>query len=178
MNRILSRVDRFWWNTCGITIAVLVASRGLRYAANALPSPLEELTGHLLAFQFRASITAAATLPFQGVACALVLLILLIRPRWLVTSLWGVAAINLESGAIVARRRTEFGPRLPLIDATRDLIFVTPTFGSHVWALDRRTLDVVEKLPSGAGGRNGHLSSDGRYLFVGGGGHHVAWRLD
>jgi len=98
--------------------------------------------------------------------------------RLIVTSLWGVAAIDLESGAIVARRRTEFGPRLPLIDVRRDLIFITPTFGNQVWVLDRRTLEVVEKLPSGAGGRNGHLSSDGRYLFTGGGGRHVAWQLD
>jgi hypothetical protein len=146
MNRIVSHVDRFWWNTCGITVAVLVASRALRYAANALPSPLEELTGHLLAFQFRASITAAATLPFQGVACALVLLILLIRPRWLLS--------RKKEGGVILRG----------------------WFSGLIWGL--LALDVVEKLPSGAGGRNGHLSSDGRYLFTGGGGRHVAWQLD
>jgi hypothetical protein len=79
---------------------------------------------------------------------------------------------------VVARRRTEFGPRLPIIDQRRNRIYVAPTFGNHVWMLDRRTLSVVGKLPIGYGARNMLMTRDGKHLLVGGHNRHVAWDLD
>jgi hypothetical protein len=98
--------------------------------------------------------------------------------RLVVTGLWGVDLIDLATGHVIARRRTDIGPRLPIIDARHGVIFVAPTFGPQVWILDRRTLSVVGKLPVGFGARNMLMTSDGRWLLVGGRGRQVAWDLD
>jgi hypothetical protein len=98
--------------------------------------------------------------------------------RIIVTSLWGISVIDLRTGNVLQRRRTEMGPRLPIIDTGRNLVYVATTYGNHVWVFDRRTLALRGKLVVGVGGRNGHLMSDGRYLLTGGGGRHVAWDLD
>ncbi|HKE12216.1 MAG TPA: DUF898 family protein [Myxococcota bacterium] len=98
--------------------------------------------------------------------------------RVIVTSLWGISVIDLRTGKIVQRHRTEMGPRLPIIDTHRNLVYVSTLFGYHVWVFDRRTFALRGKLVVGVGGRNGHLMSDGRYLLTGGGGRHVAWDLD
>jgi uncharacterized membrane protein YjgN (DUF898 family) len=95
-----------------------------------------------------------------------------------ITSLWGIDMIDLRTGERIARQRTELGPRLPVIDPARGLIYVSTTFGNHVWVFDRKTLALKGKLVVGVGGHNSHLTSDGRYLLASGGGRHVAWDLN
>src|SRR5262249_46379281 len=96
----------------------------------------------------------------------------------IITSLWGGDMIHLRTGERIGGQRTELGPRLPVIDTARGLIYVSTTFGNHVWVFDRQTLALEGKLVVGVGGHNSHLTSDGRYLLASGGGHHVAWDLD
>ncbi len=98
--------------------------------------------------------------------------------RLIVTSLWGIDVIDLRTGRPIFRRRTEMGPRLPIVDTRRNLVYVSTTLGNHIWVFDRRTFALKGKLVVGVGGRNAHLTSDGRYLLTGGGGRHVAWELD
>jgi hypothetical protein len=97
------------------------------------------------------------------------------RQRLLVTGVWGVEAIDLRTGRRVARLRTPFGPRLPVIDQAHDLIFVPTTFGNHLLVLDRDTLAVVGRLGVGTGGRFAHITTDGTRLFASGGGHTYMW---
>jgi hypothetical protein len=97
------------------------------------------------------------------------------RQRLLVTGVWGVEAIDLRSGRRVARLRTPFGPRLPVIDAVHDLVYVPTTFGNHLLVLDRDSLAVVGRLAVGAGGRFAHLTTDGTRLFASGGRRTYMW---
>lgn len=99
------------------------------------------------------------------------------RQRLLVTGVWGVEAIDLRTGERVARLRTPFGPRLPVIDTAHDLVFVPTTFGNHVLVLDRDTLAVVGRLAVGTGGRFAHITADGTRLFASGGRRTYAWDL-
>lgn len=97
------------------------------------------------------------------------------RGRLIVTGVWGLEAFDLRTGQRVARLRTPFGPRLPVIDAAHDLIYVPTTFGNHVLVLDRDTLAVVGRLSVGIGGRFALLTSDGTRLFASGGRHSYMW---
>jgi hypothetical protein len=97
------------------------------------------------------------------------------RARLLVTGLWGLEAFDLRSGRRTARLRTPFGPRLPVIDAAHDLIFVPTTFGNHILVLDRDSLAVVGRLAVGTGGRFGHLTADGSRFFASGGRLTYVW---
>jgi hypothetical protein len=97
------------------------------------------------------------------------------RRRLLVTGVWGLEAFDLESGRRTARLRTPFGPRMPVVDAAHDLVFVPTTFGSHLLVLDRDTLAPLGRLGVGTGGGFAQLTSDGTRLFASGGGHTWAW---
>jgi PQQ-like domain len=97
------------------------------------------------------------------------------RERLLVTGVWGLEAFDLRSGRRIARLRTPFGPRLPVIDAAHDLVFVPTTFGNHILVLDRDTLDLVGRLAVGTGGRFAHLTADGSRLFASGGRRTYMW---
>jgi hypothetical protein len=98
--------------------------------------------------------------------------------RLFATGLWGVEVFDLETGELLLRRRTEFAPRLPIVDEVHDLVYVTATFGNHISVWDRRTLAVRGEIAVGTGGRNAHLSSDGRYLFSSGFRNHYSWETE
>jgi hypothetical protein len=97
------------------------------------------------------------------------------RARLLVTGVWGLEVFDLVSGRRIARVRTPFGPRLPVIDAAHDLVFVPTTFGNHILVLDRDTFRIVGRLAVGTRGRFGHLTADGSRLFASGGGRTYVW---
>lgn len=97
------------------------------------------------------------------------------RDRLIVSGLWGVEVIDLESGAVVARRRLGAGPRLPVIDRIHGLVYVPTTFGGGVWVLDRDRYRCRGRLDVGNGGRNAMLSSDGRFLYASSGRAHYRW---
>jgi hypothetical protein len=97
------------------------------------------------------------------------------RQRLLVAGVWGLEAFDLRTGRRVARLRTPFGPRLPVVDAAHDLIFVSTTYGNHLLVLDRDTLAVVGRLSVGTGGRFAHLTTDGTRLFASGGRRTYVW---
>jgi hypothetical protein len=97
------------------------------------------------------------------------------RERLLVTGVWGLEVFDLRSGRRIARRRTPFGPRQPVIDAAHDLVFVPTTFGNHVLVLDRDTFEIVGRLAVGTGGRFAHLTADGSRLFASGGRRTYVW---
>jgi len=90
------------------------------------------------------------------------------RDRLIVSGLWGLEVFDLVSGKLLRRVRTDLGPRLPVVDARHDLVYVPVTFGNHVLVLDRETFVLRGRLLVGAGGRNAHLTRDGRTLFAGG----------
>jgi hypothetical protein len=91
------------------------------------------------------------------------------RERLLVTGVWGLEVFDLRSGLRIARVRTPFGPRLPVIDTAHDLVFVPTTFGNHVLVLNRDTYAIVGRLAIGTGGRFAHLTADASRLFASGG---------
>ena len=95
--------------------------------------------------------------------------------RLLVTGLWGLEVFDLRSRKPVARVRLPFGPRQPVIDAERDLVYVPSTFGNDVMVLDRRSLAPRGRLTVGHGGRNAYLSASAGRFFASGGGHAYAW---
>jgi hypothetical protein len=97
------------------------------------------------------------------------------RARLLVTGVWGLEVFDLRTGLRVARLRTPFGPRLPVIDAVHDLIFVPTTFGNHILVLDRDSFQIVGRLAVGSRGRFAHLTADGSRLFGSGGGWTYVW---
>jgi hypothetical protein len=67
------------------------------------------------------------------------------------------------------------GPRLPVIDTRRDLVFITTTFGPDVWVFDRRSMRPLGRLPIGAGARNALLSRDGALFLASNGRRHFYW---
>lgn len=98
--------------------------------------------------------------------------------RLFTTGLWGVEVFDLASGRLILRRRTEFGPRLPLVDSAHGLVYVTATFGNHIEIWDRESLSRLARLTVGIGGRNAYLASDGRHYFSSAFGRHYAWETD
>jgi hypothetical protein len=100
------------------------------------------------------------------------------RDRLLATNLWGLNVIDLESGELVSRRRLGPGPRSPLPDARRGLVFVPTTFGGDVWVLARDDLRVLGRVASGVGGRAAYITLDGRSFLASDDFGVYRWRLD
>jgi hypothetical protein len=96
--------------------------------------------------------------------------------RLFATGLWGVEVFDLRTRELILRRRTGFAPRLPIVDAAHDRVYVTATFGNHIEIWDRQTLARVGRLAVGIGGRNAHLSADGRHYLSNANGELFAWR--
>ncbi len=86
--------------------------------------------------------------------------------RLILSGLWGIDVIDLETGRPIFRRSTSAGPRMPLIDTARNLVYVSTPFG-NVRVFDRLTFEPLGQIPVGGfGARSGHLSRDGRRLFL------------
>jgi hypothetical protein len=98
--------------------------------------------------------------------------------RVFASGLWGVEVIDLRRGRVIARWRTHMGPRLPVIDARHDLVFVTTTFGPDLWVFDRRSTRPLGRLPIGVGARNALLSRDGALFLASNGRRHFYWDTD
>ena len=58
--------------------------------------------------------------------------------RLILSGLWGVNVLDLQTGQVLARKRLGPGVRIAQIDRHHGLIYLGTTFGSHVWVLDRR----------------------------------------
>ena len=86
--------------------------------------------------------------------------------RLIATGLWGFNVFDLNTGDIIARRRLGPGVRDAQLDDRNDLIYLATTLGGNLWVLDRSSLEILGRLPTGVGGRRPYVSRDGRYLFV------------
>jgi hypothetical protein len=95
--------------------------------------------------------------------------------RVIASGLWGIEVIDLHEGRVVARWRTHLGPRLPVIDTRRNLVFVTTTFGPDLWVFDRLSMRPLGRVPIGVGARNALLSRDGALFFASNGQQHFYW---
>ena len=74
--------------------------------------------------------------------------------RLIVSGLWGVEFIDLESGNVVQRHRTELDARAPVIDEENDLVYVPTHFGRYLYVFERGSMRFVGKLLVGSGARN------------------------
>jgi hypothetical protein len=98
--------------------------------------------------------------------------------RLFATGMWGVEVFDLRTRELILRRRTEFAPRLPIVDAKHDRVYVTATFGNHIEIWDRKTLARLGRLAVGVGARNAHLTADGRHYLSSAFGEFYAWRTE
>jgi len=85
--------------------------------------------------------------------------------RLLVTSMWGLDAIDLASGRVVTRVRLGFGTRTPVIDDANDRVYVASNIEGRIWILDRNTLAVLGALAVGKGARTPFVSATAGKLF-------------
>lgn len=88
------------------------------------------------------------------------------KDRLIASGLWGINVFDLATGAVIARRRLGPGVRDAQIDRRHGLIYLGTTFGGNVYVLDRDTLALLGRLPTGVGGRRPYISRDGRWLYV------------
>jgi hypothetical protein len=86
--------------------------------------------------------------------------------RLILSGLWGVNVLDLQTGRVHARKRLGPGVRIAQIDSHHGLIYLGTTFGSHVWVLDRATLETVGRITTGLGARIPHVTADGRFLLT------------
>jgi hypothetical protein len=98
--------------------------------------------------------------------------------RLIVANLWGIGVIDLSTGAVIHRKPTEFGARMPVIDARRNLVYVTSSYGFNVRVYDRQSFELLGTIPVGHGARHAYLSRDGRYFFATNGAQHFYWDAD
>jgi hypothetical protein len=83
-----------------------------------------------------------------------------------VTGIWGVDVLEVGTGKKLWGTRLGLGPRIPVLDRVHDIVYVPNTSG-RLWALDRRSLEVLGSLLVGGGSRDPYVSRDGRRLFAG-----------
>ena len=98
--------------------------------------------------------------------------------RLIITGLWGVEVIDLDTGRTIHRRRTDMGPRRPVIDRQHDLIYLTTTIGASLWVFDRPSLELLGQIQVGPGARNAFLTADASRLFASNGHEHFYWNAD
>jgi hypothetical protein len=85
--------------------------------------------------------------------------------RLLVTSMWGLDAIDLASGRVVTRVRLGFGSRTPVVDDANDRVYVASNIEGKIWILDQNTLALVGALAVGKGARTPFVSATAGKLF-------------
>ncbi len=85
--------------------------------------------------------------------------------RLWVSGVWGVDVLEIGSGRLLKKRWLGLGTRLPVIDRVHDIVYITTTAG-RLWALDRRTLEVLGNLAVGGGSRNPYVSHDASLVFA------------
>lgn len=98
--------------------------------------------------------------------------------RLIVANLWGIGVIDLSTGAVIHRRPTELGARMPVIDARRNLVYVTSSYGVDIRVFDRQSFELLGTIPVGHGARHAYLSRDGRYFFATNRAQHFYWQAD
>ena len=69
-----------------------------------------------------------------------------------------------RDGSLQAEQRLEGGPTGVALDAVRNRLYVSDWYNARLWALDARTLEVLEDLPTGQEPAGIALSPDGRFL--------------
>jgi hypothetical protein len=79
--------------------------------------------------------------------------------RVLIASMWGVDVLDAATGRPLARLRTGFGARAPVVDAAAGLIYVPTTVEGRIHLFDRITLERRGVIPIGYGPRNALLTS-------------------
>jgi hypothetical protein len=67
---------------------------------------------------------------------------------------------------------------MPVIDARRNLVYVTSSFGANIRVFDRQSFELLGTIPVGYGARHAYLSKDGRYFFASNGTAHFYWHAD
>jgi hypothetical protein len=86
--------------------------------------------------------------------------------RLILSGLWGVNVLDLQTGQVLARKRLGPGVRIAQIDSHHGLIYLGTTFGSHIWVLDRASLETLGRITTGLGARIPHVSADGSFLLT------------
>jgi hypothetical protein len=83
-----------------------------------------------------------------------------------ITGIWGMDVLEAGTGRLLSRTRLGLGPRIPVIDRRNDIVYV-PNSSGRLWALDRRTFEVLGSLLVGGGSRDPYVSLDGGRLYAG-----------
>jgi hypothetical protein len=87
------------------------------------------------------------------------------RDRLLVSTIWGLEIFDLETNALLLRKRLGLFNRPPVIDQLRNRIYISSTVEGKIRVLDRDTYEVIGQIPIGMGPRHLYLSHDGKRLF-------------
>jgi hypothetical protein len=80
--------------------------------------------------------------------------------------MYGVEIFDIDSGRLLARRRTGTLSRTPVIDLARDLVYVPTTIGGRIEVFERRTAARLGEIPIGIETRLAFLSEDGRWFLA------------
>lgn len=92
--------------------------------------------------------------------------------------LWGMEVFDLETGALVARKRLGMLGRAPAIDTVNDLLYVPSTVEGKIRVLDRKTLELRGALAIGHGPRIPYYSPRGARVFSSSSLAHYYWEAD
>jgi hypothetical protein len=91
---------------------------------------------------------------------------------------YGVEIFDIDSGRLLARRRTGTLSRTPVIDYAHDLVYVPTTIGGRIEVFDRRTAARLGEIPIGIETRLAFLSDDGRWLLATASTRQYVWDAD
>ena len=86
--------------------------------------------------------------------------------RIYVTGLWGMEVFDLESKALLARKRLGFFSRVPVLDPEHDLLYVPSTVEGRIRVFDRPSLELLGTIPIGYGTRHPHWSPATKRFFA------------
>src|SRR5262245_620435 len=88
------------------------------------------------------------------------------RGRLLVVSTWGLEVFDVDSGALITRKRLSLKNRPVVVDTVRNRLYVGAIVEGKIRVLDRDTFEVIDQIPIGFGTRYPYLSADGTRLFA------------
>lgn len=97
------------------------------------------------------------------------------RGRLLVVSLWGMEVFDLDTGALIARKRLGFIQHAVVVDTVRNRVYVGSIVEGKIRVLDRDSLATIGQVPIGMGTRYPYLSADGTRLFATSARAHYYW---